>query len=115
MFRVAGWVPRRPLAREDRIPCFLSSQPCRKNKLLEAVPKLQFLARQALPVQQLIKTAVLQPEGRKTARAGYKITDFVTGSLAKPSKAIRYRGFNKTIIPELPKLSVLVSAEYAAC
>jgi hypothetical protein len=27
-----------------------------------------------------IKTAVLQPEGRKTARAGYKITNFGTGS-----------------------------------
>jgi hypothetical protein len=27
-----------------------------------------------------MKTAVLQPVGRKTARAGYKITNFGTGS-----------------------------------
>jgi hypothetical protein len=40
----------------------------------ETVPKLQFLE------QQPINTAVLQPEGRKTARASYKITDFGTGS-----------------------------------
>jgi hypothetical protein len=30
---------------------------------------------------QLLKTAVLQPVGRKTARAGYKITNFGTGSV----------------------------------
>jgi hypothetical protein len=42
--------------------------------LCEAVPKLQFLE------QQLMKTAVLQPAGRKTARACHKITDFGTGS-----------------------------------
>jgi hypothetical protein len=46
----------------------------------EAVPKLQFLGRQALPVQQPIKTAVLQPLGRKTARVCSKITDFGTDS-----------------------------------
>jgi hypothetical protein len=46
----------------------------------EAVPKLQFLGRQAKLVQQLMKTAVLQTIGRKTARACYKITDFGTGS-----------------------------------
>jgi TolB-like protein len=45
----------------------------------EAVPKCQILE------PQPIKTAVLQPPdrrfvGRKTARAGYKITNFVTGS-----------------------------------
>jgi TRAP-type C4-dicarboxylate transport system substrate-binding protein len=34
---------------------------------------------------QPIKTAVLQPEGRKTARAGYKITNFGTGSTTKGS------------------------------
>jgi hypothetical protein len=38
------------------------------------------LGRQAKLVQQLMKTAVLQPVGRKTARACYKITDFGTGS-----------------------------------
>jgi hypothetical protein len=42
---------------------------------IEAVPKLQFLE------QQPIKTAVLQPIGRKTARACSKITDFGTGSI----------------------------------
>jgi phospholipid N-methyltransferase len=42
--------------------------------LNEAVPKLQFLE------QQPIKTAVLQPVGRKTARACSKITDLGTGS-----------------------------------
>jgi hypothetical protein len=26
-----------------------------------------------------MKTAVLQPLGRKTVKAGYKITDFITG------------------------------------
>jgi hypothetical protein len=40
----------------------------------EAVPKCQILE------LQLTKTAVLQPEGRKTARAGSKITNFGTGS-----------------------------------
>jgi hypothetical protein len=40
----------------------------------EAVPKCQIMELQP------IKTAVLQPVGRKTARAGYKITDFGTGS-----------------------------------
>jgi hypothetical protein len=43
--------------------------------IIEAVPKLQFLE------QQLMKTAVLQPIGRKTSRACYKITDFGTGSI----------------------------------
>jgi hypothetical protein len=39
----------------------------------EAVPKFQFLE------QKLMKIAVLQPVGRKTARAGSKTTNFGTG------------------------------------
>jgi hypothetical protein len=46
----------------------------RKKLINESVPKLQFLE------QKLMKTAVLQSVGRKTARACYKITDFGTGS-----------------------------------
>jgi hypothetical protein len=42
----------------------------------ELVPKLQFLGRQAKFVQQLMKIAVLQPVGRKTARVGSKTIDF---------------------------------------
>jgi hypothetical protein len=53
---------------------------CENFIIKEAVPKLQFLGRQAKLVQQLMKTAVLQPIGRKTARACYKITGFGTGS-----------------------------------
>ncbi|MDR1362949.1 MAG: endonuclease/exonuclease/phosphatase family protein [Spirochaetaceae bacterium] len=56
-----------------------------KKYTKEAVPKLQFLGRQAKLVQQPMKTAVLPssydaPIGRKTARACYKITGFGTGS-----------------------------------
>jgi cadmium resistance protein CadD (predicted permease) len=43
------------------------------KKLIESVPKPQFLE------QQPIKNAVLQPVRRKTARACSKITDFGTG------------------------------------
>ncbi|MDR1363806.1 MAG: hypothetical protein LBJ35_07145 [Spirochaetaceae bacterium] len=50
----------------------------------EAVPKLQFLGRQAKLVQQLMKPQFCRhhdaPIGRKTARACYKITGFGTGS-----------------------------------
>jgi hypothetical protein len=50
----------------------------------EAVPKLQFLGRQAKLVQQPMKPQFCRhhdaPIGRKTARACYKITGFGTGS-----------------------------------
>jgi hypothetical protein len=45
-----------------------------KLYISEAVPKCQILELQPM------KTAVLQPVGRKTARAGYKITNFGTGT-----------------------------------
>jgi small-conductance mechanosensitive channel len=51
-----------------------------KHNANEAVPKLQSLGRQAKLVQQPIETAVLQPVGRKTARANDKTTGLGTGS-----------------------------------
>jgi hypothetical protein len=58
-------------------------------KIIEAIPKCQILELQPM------KIAVLQPVGRKTARAGYKITDFGTGSYCNQFKKEKNKKFLK--------------------
>jgi hypothetical protein len=77
---------RTDLLNGARKPGRVSLKSC-NSIFIEAVPKLQFLE------QQLMKTAVLQPAGRKTARACYKITDFGTGSITMKFRYLTKRTF----------------------